>query len=363
MPAKPRRGIFSLVLCISIALLLTASLPPSVSAGDLEDGLGNMVKDFQRLIGQVPAGQKYSVVVRFFSTEENKQPVRICSRIEAILVYHLVERFAGTDTIEVLDRNRVEATDAEIAFQADPLRGGAGDWARKFGQKKGAGFLITGTTAMMSRDFEISASMIDIVTGAVVASSRCKVPISSIDPILLADYPGRPVTTSTTTYPTTTSTTTYPSATTTTTYRPYRRQDQDESSSGGYTSTQATYSRINRDQLEALLRKAGYDPVQVKDRTLRVEMDGLKVLFFTAENQLNIQAYAGFSGGGVSLDTINEWNKNKRFSHAYLDNDNDPAIELDLDLDGGYVSEEQIMAYFGLVRISVTTFKTHIWGN
>jgi len=140
-----------LVLWLSLTLFLAAGLPAGLMAGDLEDGLGYMVKDFERHIGKVPPGQKYSVVVRFFNTEENRQPVRICSRIEAIMIYHLVERFAGRDMIEVLDRARVEAADAEIAFQADPLRGGAGEWAKKFGQKKGAGFLITGTTAMMSR--------------------------------------------------------------------------------------------------------------------------------------------------------------------------------------------------------------------
>jgi len=90
-------------------------------------------------------------------------------------------------------------------------------------------------------------------------------------------------------------------------------------------------------------------------------MDGIKVLFFTSENQINIQAYAGFSGGGVTLETINEWNKNKRFSHAYLDKDNDPAIELDLDLDGGWVTEEHLMVFFRLTKLSVTKFKAHIW--
>ena len=349
MPVKICRGASSLILWLSVTVFLAACLPASLMAGDLEDGLGYMVKDFERHIGKVPVGQKYSVVVRFFNTEENRQPARICSRIEAIMIYHLVERFAGRDMIEVLDRARVEAADAEIAFQADPLRGGAGEWAKKFGQKKGAGFLITGTTAFMSRDFEVSSSMIDIVSGAVVASSRTKIPLSSIDPILLADYPGRPVTTSTTTYPTTTSTTTYRA------YTPPYVEPRSSYVAG------ATYSRIDQAQLEALLRKAGYEPVVVKDRTLRVDMDGVKVLFFTSENQINLRAYAGFSGGGVTLETINEWNKNKRFSHAYLDKDNDPTIELDLDLDGGWVTEEHLMSFFRLTRLSMTKFKAHIW--
>ena len=39
----------------------------------------------------------------------------------------------------------------------------------------------------------------------------------------------------------------------------------------------------------------------------------------------------------VSLETINEWNRSQRFGRAYLDKENDPILEMDVDLDDGGV--------------------------
>jgi hypothetical protein len=40
----------------------------------------------------------------------------------------------------------------------------------------------------------------------------------------------------------------------------------------------------------------------------------------------------------VGLDRINEWNQNKRFGRAFLDKENDPVLEMDVDLDDGGLS-------------------------
>jgi hypothetical protein len=40
----------------------------------------------------------------------------------------------------------------------------------------------------------------------------------------------------------------------------------------------------------------------------------------------------------VSLTTINEWNRGKRFGRAYLDKEGDPILEMDVDLDDGGLS-------------------------
>ena len=39
-----------------------------------------------------------------------------------------------------------------------------------------------------------------------------------------------------------------------------------------------------------------------------------------------------------SLDRMNEWNRGKRFGRAYLDKENDPILEMDVDLDDGGLS-------------------------
>jgi hypothetical protein len=39
-----------------------------------------------------------------------------------------------------------------------------------------------------------------------------------------------------------------------------------------------------------------------------------------------------------SLERMNEWNRGKRFGRAYLDKENDPILEMDVDLDDGGLS-------------------------
>ena len=40
----------------------------------------------------------------------------------------------------------------------------------------------------------------------------------------------------------------------------------------------------------------------------------------------------------VTLDRINEWNRSKRFGRAHLDGEDDPILEMDVDLDDGGLS-------------------------
>jgi hypothetical protein len=40
----------------------------------------------------------------------------------------------------------------------------------------------------------------------------------------------------------------------------------------------------------------------------------------------------------VGLDRLNQWNQTKRFGRAFLDKENDPVLEMDVDLDDGGLS-------------------------
>jgi Putative bacterial sensory transduction regulator len=55
-------------------------------------------------------------------------------------------------------------------------------------------------------------------------------------------------------------------------------------------------------------------------------------------NCTTLQFYAGWSGGGMSIDQANKWNVDKRFSRALVDKDGDPVIKQDLDTDDGGLS-------------------------
>ncbi len=82
----------------------------------------------------------------------------------------------------------------------------------------------------------------------------------------------------------------------------------------------------------------------------------LVVLFNKGEN---MQLYAGWRDTAVSLTRINEWNRDKRFSKAYVDKDGDPCIESDIDLTGG-LTEENVHEWIRTYRRSLTSFQEHI---
>ncbi len=57
----------------------------------------------------------------------------------------------------------------------------------------------------------------------------------------------------------------------------------------------------------------------------------------------------------VSNDTINKWNSDYRFGRGYLDDDNDPVVEYDINLDGG-VTSENLRSNFELAFLTFRTF-------
>lgn len=88
-----------------------------------------------------------------------------------------------------------------------------------------------------------------------------------------------------------------------------------------------------------------------KDKTgdpkISGRMDGTRyVIFFYGckggKSCKSIQFFASFeSKKQLGLLDLNEFNRSNRFTKVYLDKDNDPALELDMNLDGG-VSKKNI---------------------
>lgn len=84
-----------------------------------------------------------------------------------------------------------------------------------------------------------------------------------------------------------------------------------------------------------------------------VRLGEFNALLSLRDNGLKL--YAGFSGYDVNLQQINEWNRRKRFSTAYLDTSNDPCLEHDIDFEGG-VSLPALRAIITTFGISVESF-------
>jgi hypothetical protein len=126
------------------------------------------------------------------------------------------------------------------------------------------------------------------------------------------------------------------------------------SSSGGSGQVR---DRIDAQQLNGLLRDKGLNGTINERGNIVVESNGSKIVFFISGQTL--QAYYGLSGSKANVNTVNEWNKSKRFGRAYIDGDGDPCVELDFDLEGG-VTDENIKVWFDTVTAIQRSFRAHV---
>lgn len=111
-----------------------------------------------------------------------------------------------------------------------------------------------------------------------------------------------------------------------------------------------------------LVTKDGEDPYIESNR------NGLKflVLFMNCNDAhkdcKTLQYYMGFSDAkDVSLDRLNEWNKTKRFARAYRDDDGDPVLEMDVDVDFAGIPRENIGETFNTWASLMDSFREFVF--
>lgn len=97
------------------------------------------------------------------------------------------------------------------------------------------------------------------------------------------------------------------------------------------------------------------------DPKISARMDGSKytIYFYGCTNGracTSIQFSAGWSDTGATESQMTDWNRNKRFAKAYLDSDNDPILEMDVNLEGG-VSQANLEDTFDWFKTSMKSFK------
>lgn len=126
--------------------------------------------------------------------------------------------------------------------------------------------------------------------------------------------------------------------------------------SAGAVSAQV-YKKIERRDLLKILSSEGYTATEAEsERNVIWTLNGYKTLLLIAENMESIQFYVAFSDSKATLNKVNTWNKEKKYSRSYLDNDGDPVLELDLDLAGG-VTRERIVDFLLTCRVSLSAWK------
>lgn len=91
-----------------------------------------------------------------------------------------------------------------------------------------------------------------------------------------------------------------------------------------------------------LVQKDGEDPYIESSRN---DLKFLVLFLNCTDNKRckTLQYYMGFNDAkDIPLTRFNQWNKDKRFARAYKDDEGDPVLEMDVDLDFAGIPRENV---------------------
>ncbi len=93
--------------------------------------------------------------------------------------------------------------------------------------------------------------------------------------------------------------------------------------------------RFSIEELRDIIKEEGYGSVRIKGDDRVVFKSSGRTFVMALYDDGDLQLYYGASGVKVTPADINEWNRTKRLSRAYLDSEGDIALEADQFANGG----------------------------
>lgn len=116
-------------------------------------------------------------------------------------------------------------------------------------------------------------------------------------------------------------------------------------------------------RLNDILQASGFSGGKVdEDGGVLIRIASKPVYFTVGDEQESIQAHTAWTTNDTtrpSADKMNDWNRTKRYSKVYFDNDRDPVLQLDLDLAGG-VTVARIKDFAFTTQVSITRFTEEV---
>jgi Putative bacterial sensory transduction regulator len=110
--------------------------------------------------------------------------------------------------------------------------------------------------------------------------------------------------------------------------------------------------------------KLGIDKVGDPMITSGVSGTTFRIIFYNCTAHKDCATVTFNSGYDLAtspgLERINEWNRGQRFGRAYLDKENDPILEMDVDLDDGGLSPALFIDNIEFWASSLAKFEQHI---
>lgn len=127
------------------------------------------------------------------------------------------------------------------------------------------------------------------------------------------------------------------------------------------------------DQLASVLERAGYAPemrTHSGERFITAQTNGYKFMVLpqgcddTKSNCRSVQFFIAFDPQkSPSLEAINSYARDNRWGRVYLDKDGDPALEFDLDLERGGMSEELFLDNVAYWEAAVGAYAKFVFGG
>ncbi len=122
---------------------------------------------------------------------------------------------------------------------------------------------------------------------------------------------------------------------------------------------QEVLESISAPGLQQIFKDEGYSFETDKDGDVIWKIEGVRALVIRSEKGNNIAFRQSYKNNNTTLAKINAWNKSKKFSRSYLDDDGDPVLSLDLELDGG-ITKARIVDFLKTCRISMAAWSKEV---
>jgi hypothetical protein len=127
----------------------------------------------------------------------------------------------------------------------------------------------------------------------------------------------------------------------------------------GGVRAESLITTITTDRLQSIMAGEGYAVTSTgRPGQLLWKIDGYSAYVYVQGNGRIIKFRKGFSGK-VSLETVNAWNRTKRYSTSFVDSEGRPNLKMYLALDGG-VSEARLKDYLKICRTSFVVWVKHL---
>ena len=112
------------------------------------------------------------------------------------------------------------------------------------------------------------------------------------------------------------------------------------------------------EQVHEIMRADGY-AVDVEDDLVLWRIDGRNAAVQIAGDGRSLMFLTRFTDAQTTLSDVNEWNRTKRWSRTYLDEDGEPVLELDLDITDG-VTVGNMRKFFRTARDAFSEWEAEV---